>query len=193
MKSRITVSNLLADWSSGNTSARDELMPLVYDELRKLARHFMATERDGHSLQATALVNEAYLHLVDQTRVHWQGRAHFFALASQIMRHILVDYARNRGAQKRGGKVQRISLDEAMIVSSEKSPDLIVLDEALSRLGEIDPRKCRVVEMRFFGGLNFDEIAEVQGVSKATVERDWTSAKAWLYRAVAATGKGLFE
>jgi RNA polymerase sigma factor (TIGR02999 family) len=165
-------------------------MPLVYDELRKLARHYMAMERDGHSLQPTALVNEAYLRLVDQSRVKLQGRAHFFALASQVMRHILVDHARGKRRQKRGGDAQRVSLDAAMTVSNPKSPDLLVLDEALSRLGEIDSRKCQVVEMRYFGGLTFEDIAEALGISKATVERDWTSAKAWLYRSIAATDKG---
>jgi RNA polymerase sigma factor (TIGR02999 family) len=190
MTSQVRVTSLLADWSKGRVSARDELMPLVYDELRKLARHHMAMERDGHSLQATALVNEAYLRLVDQSRVQLQARAHFFALASQMMRHILVDHARGKRRQKRGGSAQRVSLDVAMTVSNQKSPDLLALDEALLRLGEIDSRKCQVVEMRYFGGLSFDDIAEVLGLSRATVERDWTSAKTWLYRSIAATGKG---
>jgi len=180
------ISVLLEDWSKGNALARDELMPLVYDELRRLARHYMAQERAGHSLQATALVNEAYLRLVDQRQVRWQGRAHFFALASQMMRRILVDHARRRRYAKRGGGAQQVSLDEAMIVSSKKDAELVALDDALTRLEAIAPRKSQVVELRYFGGLSLDEIAEVLKVSEVTVRRDWTTAKAWLYRAIAA-------
>jgi len=178
------ISILLEDWSQGNSLARDQLMPLVYDELRRLARHYMAHERMGHSLQATALVNEAYLRLVDHRQVHWQGRAHFFALASQMMRRILVDYARRRRYAKRGGGAQQVSLDEAMIVSSKKDAELVALDDALTRLEAIAPRKSQVVELRYFGGLSLEEIAKVLKVSEITVRRDWTTAKAWLYRAI---------
>jgi RNA polymerase sigma-70 factor (ECF subfamily) len=178
------ISVLLEDWSQGNSVARDELMPLVYDELRRLARHYMAQERAGHSLQATALVNEAYLRLVDQREVRWQGRAHFFALASQMMRRILVDHARRRRYAKRGGGAQQVSLDEAMLVSKKKDAELVALDDALTRLEAIAPRKSQVVELRYFGGLSLDEIAEVLKVSEITVRRDWTTAKAWLYRAI---------
>jgi len=176
------VSGLLAEWSGGNEAARDALIPLVYDELRRLAGHFMALERSGHSLQATALVHEAYLRLIDQRQVRWQGRAHFFALASRMMRRILVDYARSRHYAKRGGAAPRVSLDEAMIVSEEKTQDVIALDEALTRLAAIDFRKSQVVELRYFGGLSMEEIAEVLKISAVTVRRDWSTAKAWLYR-----------
>jgi RNA polymerase sigma factor (TIGR02999 family) len=190
MASRLKdVSVLLADWSQGNESARDELMPLVYNELRRLAGHYMKAERPGHSLQATALVNEAYLRLVDQRQVRWQGRAHFFALASQMMRRILVDYARRRRYAKRGGGGRQVELDEALIVSEEKSADVVALDDALTRLAAIAPRKSRVVELRYFGGLSMDEVAQVLNVSPVTVRRDWTTAKAWLYRAISGTGE----
>jgi RNA polymerase sigma factor (TIGR02999 family) len=175
---------LLADWNNGDETARDKLIPLVYDQLRRLAQRQMAQERPGHSLQATALVNEAYLLLVDQREVRWQNRAHFFALASQMMRHILVDYARKRHRAKRGGDRQQVSLDEAMIVSDERADELIALDDALSNLATVDPRRSRVVELRYFGGLSVEEAAEVLKVSPITVMRDWTTAKAWLYRAI---------
>ena len=176
------VSALLAAWSNGNEAARDALIPLVYDELRRLAGHYMALERSGHSLQATALVHEAYLRLIDQRQVRWQGRAHFFALASRMMRRILVDYARSRHYAKRGGAARRVSLDEAMIVSEEKTQDVVALDEALTRLATIDFRKSQVVELRYFGGLSMEEIAKVLKISAVTVRRDWSTAKAWLYR-----------
>ena len=175
-------SALLAAWSNGNEAARDALIPLVYDELRRLAGHYMALERSGHSLQATALVHEAYLRLIDQRQVRWQGRAHFFALASRMMRRILVDYARSRHYAKRGGAARRVSLDEAMIVSEEKTQDVVALDEALTRLATIDFRKSQVVELRYFGGLSMEEIAKVLKISAVTVRRDWSTAKAWLYR-----------
>jgi RNA polymerase sigma factor (TIGR02999 family) len=178
------VSVLLADWSEGNEEARDELMPLVYNELRRLAGHYMAMEHPGHSLQATALVNEAYLRLVDQRSVHWQGRAHFFALASHMMRRILVDYARRHQYAKRGGGARPVELDEAMIVSVEKAAQVVALDEALTRLAAIAPRKSQVVELRYFGGLSMDEIAKLLKISPVTVRRDWSTAKAWLYRAI---------
>ena len=183
------VSALLADWSNGNEAARDELIPLVYDELRRLAGHYMALERSGHSLQATALVNEAYLRLVDQRQVRWQGRAHFFALASRMMRRILVDHARKRHNAKRGGGAVRVLLDEAVIVSKEKAWDVVALDDALMRLAAIDPRKSEVVELRYFGGLSVDEIAEVLKISPVTVQRNWSTAKAWLYREIARENK----
>jgi len=185
------VSALLAEWSNGNEAARDELIPLVYDELRKLARHHMVHERNGHTLQATGLVNEAYLRLVDQRLVRWQGRAHFFALASHMMRRILVDHARKRHNAKRGGDVQRVLLDETVIVSKDKTRDICALDDALMRLAAIDPRKSQVVELRYFGGLNMDEIAEVLKVSPITVRRDWSTAKAWLYRALGAANRSV--
>jgi len=178
------VSALLADWSNGNEAARDELIPLVYDELRRLAGHYMALERSDHSLQATGLVNEAYLRLVDQRHVRWQGRAHFFALASQMMRRILVDHARKRHYAKRGGGARPAPLDEGMIVAGEKPADVLALDDALTRLAAIAPRKSQVVELRYFGGLTVEEVAEVLKVSEVTVRRDWTTAKAWLYRAI---------
>jgi RNA polymerase sigma factor (TIGR02999 family) len=183
------VSALLADWSNGSKTARDELIPLVYDELRRLAGHYMALERNGHSLQATALVNEAYLRLVDQRQVRWQGRAHFFALASRMMRRILVDYARSRHYAKRGGAARRVSLEDAMVVSKEKASDVVALDDALTRLSAIDIRKSRVVELRYFGGLTMEEIAEVLEISEITVRRDWSTAKAWLYREIGVAGK----
>jgi RNA polymerase sigma factor (TIGR02999 family) len=175
------VSALLADWSNGNEAARDELMPLVYDELRRLAGHYMSLERKDHSLQATALVNEVYLRFVDQRQVRLQGRAHFFAMASWMIRRILVDYARRAHYAKRGGAARRVSLDEAMIVSKEKAADVVVLDDALTRLAAID--------LRYFGGLSMDEIAKVLQISEVTVRRDWSTAKAWLYRAIGGTNK----
>jgi RNA polymerase sigma factor (TIGR02999 family) len=183
------VSALLTDWSRGNEAARDELMPVVYNELRRLAGYYMAQERNDHSLQATALVHEAYLRLVDQRHVRWQGRAHFFAIASQMMRRILVDYARSRHYAKRGGGERPVLLDEAMVVSEEKAADVVALDEALTHLAAISPRKSQVVELRYFGGLSMEEVAEVLKVSAVTVRRDWTTAKAWLYRAIRGTDK----
>jgi RNA polymerase sigma factor (TIGR02999 family) len=173
---------LLAAWSNGDQSARDQLIPLVYDQLRRMAHRHMAQERPGHSLQATALVNEAYLRLVDQREVRWQNRAQFFAIASQMMRHILVDYARKRHRAKRGGRAQQVSLNEAMAVTDARAADLIALDEALTSLASIDPRRSLVVELRYFGGLSVEETAEVLKVSPLTVMRDWRTAKAWLSR-----------
>ena len=178
------VSALLADWSNGDETARDELIPLVYGQLRRLAQRHMAQERPGHSLQATALVNEAYLRLVDQRQVRWQNRAHFFALASQMMRRILVDHARGRHRAKRGDGAHQVSLDEAMMVSGEQAAELVALDDALTGLAAIDPRRSQVVELRYFGGLSVEETAEVLKVSPVTVMRDWSTAKAWLYRAI---------
>ena len=183
-KSTEGVTQLLIAWSEGNQAALDRLAPLVHQELHRLARRCMSRERPGHTLQTTALVNEAYLRLVDQKQVRWQNRTHFFAIAAQLMRRILVDYARRRRYQKRGGGALQVSLAEAESLPHERATDLVALDEALDRLAEIDPRKCQVVELRFFGGLNIEETAEVLKVSPTTVEREWVMAKAWLHRAV---------
>ncbi len=178
----VQMTQLLVDWSNGDKEALDKLMPFVYQELHRLAHLYMRKENAGHALQTTALVNEAYMKLIDQNRVQWQNRAHFFAIASQMMRRILVDYARKKLYAKRGGETVHVSLDEALILSNEKAPDLVILDEALTNLAEMDERRSRVVELRFFGGLTVDETAEVLKVSSDTVLRDWALAKAWLYR-----------
>jgi len=157
---------------------------LVYEELRRLAHQCIRRERPGHTLQTSALLNEAYLRLVDQKNIHWQDRAHFFGIAARLMRQVLVDYARKRGYAKRGGDAHRVPLDEAMIVSAERAADVVALDDALKSLAEIDPRQSQIVELRFFGGLSIEETAEVLAVSPGTVMRDWTLAKAWLRRAV---------
>ena len=174
------VTALLADWSDGDEAALGQLTPLVYDELRRLAHHFMGGQRADHTLQTTALVSEAYLRLADQTNPSWQNRAHFFAVAARAMRQILVNYAKSNTAQKRGGGALKIELDEAAIVSPEQSAEIVDLHEALERLATLDPRKAHVVELKYFGGLNHDEIAEVMKVSSVTVRRDWVFAKAWL-------------
>ena len=173
---------LLLAWGRGDETALDQLIPLVHDELRRLARRHMAGERPGHTLQATALVNEAYLRLIEVNQVRWQNRAHFFAMASRVMRRILVDAARARGYQKRGGGAPTVSLDEALLVSGEPRQDLIALDDALNALAAFDLRKSQVVEMRFFGGLSVEETAEALHVSADTVMRDWRLAKVWLAR-----------
>ena len=178
------VTQLLIDWSQGNQAALDKLMPLVDRELHRLAHHYMLREKPGHTLQTTALVNEAYLKLIDQREVHWKNRAHFFALSAQLMRRILVDHARKRKYAKRGGDAHRISLHEVMAVSHERGSDLIALDDALEKLTNIDPRKAKVVELRFFGGLSVQETAEALDVSPLTVKRDWKMAKAWLYNSL---------
>jgi RNA polymerase sigma-70 factor, ECF subfamily len=176
------ITQLLRDWSNGDRDAPAELMPLVYRELRRLADSYMSHERDGHTLQPTALVNEAFLRLIDQTRVNWQNRAHFFGIAAQLMRRILLDYARAHKTEKRGGVVKRLSLDEVAILPAQRAADLIALDEALQELARFDERKSQIVELRFFGGLGVDETAEVLGIHRATVLRDWAVAKAWLHR-----------
>ncbi len=181
------VTQLLVAWSNGDSSARDALMPLVHDELRRLAHRYMGRERGNHTLQTSALVNEAYLRLIDQKDVHWQNRAHFFGIAARIMRRILVDYARKRGFAKRGGNVQPVPFDEAMIVSPERAAEVVALDDALNGLAELDQRKSQIIELRFFGGLSIEETAEVLGVSPGTVMRDWTFAKAWLRREITGT------
>ena len=177
------VSRLLQAWSGGDSGALDRLTPIVYDELRRLARRHLRGERNGHSLQPTALVNEASVRLVDLTRIQWQDRAHFFAVSAQVMRRILVDRARRRNA-KRGRGLPHISLDDAVVVAPEPSLDLVALDEALQALARVDARKAQVVEMRFFGGLSVEESAAVLQVSPVTVMRDWRTAKAWLHREV---------
>ena len=178
------VSELLVAWSEGDQAALDQLTPLVYDELHRLARRYMRRESPGHTLQTSALVNEAYLKLVDQREVRWQNRSHFFGIAAQLMRRILVDHARSLGRAKRGGNAHRMSLDATVIMSKEGAVDLVAIDEALGKLAEFDPQKSRIVEMKFFGGLNTDEVAECLHVSARTIEREWRKAKAWLKAAL---------
>jgi RNA polymerase sigma-70 factor (ECF subfamily) len=175
------ITQLLEEWSSGNQTALDRLYPLVYDELRRLARQYMRREKQGHTLQTTALINEAYVRLVDQKDVHWANRAHFFAISAQIMRRILIDHARRNLYAKRGGGAQRVSLDDNATFADSAS-ELILLDEALRSLAELDPRRSQVVELRYFGGLNNVEIAGVLQISENTVTRDWNMARAWLYQ-----------
>lgn len=179
-----TITELLVAWGDGDKEALDQLVPLVEAELRRLARGYMRGERQGHTLQTSALVNEAYLKLVEQKYMRWQNRAHFLAICAQLMRRILVDYARQRQSQKRGGGAPQVTLAEAESLSDERTTDLVALDEALTSLAELDPRRAQVVELRFFGGLNIEETAEVLKVSPTTVERDWTVAKAWLHKTV---------
>lgn len=174
------ISLLLQAWRGGDEAALGTLMPLVYGELHRLAHRYMMHERAGHTLQTTALVNEAYLRLIDAKRVEWQDRTHFFAICASLMRRILVDFARSRGYQKRGGNMRKVSLDESLLVSPEPDVDLVKLDDALNALAEFDPRKAKVVELRFFGGLSEEEVAEVLKVSRDTVKRDWRLAKVWL-------------
>jgi RNA polymerase sigma factor (TIGR02999 family) len=178
------VTQWLVAWSNGDSAALDQLIPLVHEELRRLARRYMGQERrrehHGVTLQTTALVNEAYLRLIDTRDVQWESRAHFFAIAARLMRRILVDYARSRNRAKRGGAAQRVSLEEAAVFSAERAPDLVALDDALDALAKIDERKGRVVELRFFGGMSVEETAYALGVSSETVMRDWRLAKSWL-------------
>ena len=176
------VTQLLIDWSSGNKAALDELMPLVHDELRRLARRHMARERRDHTLQTSALINEAYLRLVDQKDLQWQNRAHFFAVAAQVMRHILIDHARRYHYTKRGAGAQKIALDEAAIFTEPRAAEFVALDDALAALATLDPRRSEIVELRFFGGLSIEETAEVLKISSPTVQREWRAAKAWLSR-----------
>ena len=178
------VGELLRAWSDGDASALERLTPIVYKELHRLARRYMRGERAGHSLQTTALVNEAYLRLVCYDRMQWQNRSHFFAVSAQLMRRILVDHARRHNL-KRGGGVPHVSLDEAAVVGGNRAADLVALDDAMNTLARFDRRKAQVVEMRFFGGLSVEETADVLKVSAATVMRDWNTAKAWLYRELA--------
>ena len=176
------VTRILHDWSGGDRNAPERLMPFVYDELRRLARSFLVRERDTHTLQPTALVHEAYVRLVDQTRVNWQNRAHFYGIASSMMRRVLIDHARAHATDKRGGGAVHLSLDDVQVPLEQRAADFVALDEALERLSQFDERKCRVVEMRFFGGLSDEEIAAVLGVTTRTVLRDWKKARLWLYR-----------
>lgn len=178
------VTQLLLAWGNGNQAALEKLMPLVYEELHRLAHHYMQRERSGHTLQTTALVNEVYFRLVDQKHVHLQNRAHFFAISAQLMRRILVDHARSHQSAKRGGGAQQVSLDEGAVLAQEQAADLIALDDALLNLAAIDERKSRIVELRFFGGLSVDETAAALKTSPRTVMREWSMAKAWLYRAI---------
>jgi RNA polymerase sigma factor (TIGR02999 family) len=178
--SRPDVTELLLQWSQGDKSAEDRLLPLVYDELRRRAASYLRRERPGHTLQATALVHETYLALVNQRRVHWQNRAHFIGLAAQLMRRILVEHARRHHAAKRGGDKLQVTLDDALELSTERDLDLVALDESLTALHALDPQQSRIVELRFFGGLTVDETAAALGVSARTVDREWRMAKAWL-------------
>jgi RNA polymerase sigma-70 factor, ECF subfamily len=181
-RSRLHVTELLLAWGSGDRSALDELVPLVHQELRRLARSQMRGERDNHTLQTTALVNEAFLRLIDLRRIRWQDRAHFLALSAQLMRRVLVDHARTRNYRKRGGGAATVALDDVAVAVPERAADLVALDEALEDLARVDPRKSRVVELRFFGGLSVEETAGALNVSPETVMRDWRLAKVWLLR-----------
>ncbi|HKY43765.1 MAG TPA: sigma-70 family RNA polymerase sigma factor [Pyrinomonadaceae bacterium] len=179
------ITQLLAEWSDGNQAALDELYPLVYEELHRLARRYMSRERKGHTLQTTALINEAYVRLVDQKNVRWANRSHFFAISAQIMRRILIDHARRHAYAKRGGGAKQVSLEEAAIVAPDQASELVRLDEALKTLAKMDERRSYVVELRYFGGLSNEEIAGVLKVSENTVTRDWNLARAWLYQQLA--------
>jgi len=184
------VTRLLRNWSGGDTHALDQLTPVVYDELRRLAASYMRRERQDHTLQSTALVNEAYLKLVDQKNVVWQNRAHFFGIAAQMIRRILVDHARAHKAEKRGGGAGVLSLDEAIGVPEKRDVEILALNDALTRLTEMDPQQGRIVELRFFTGLSIEETAEVVGVSPATVKREWAAARAWLFREISRKPEG---
>src|SRR5215471_6568896 len=187
--SQTGVTELLVDWSKGDQEALNKLIPLVYDELHKLASRHLRRERPDHTLQTTALVHEAYLKLVDQRNAHWENRVQFFAVAAQLMRRILVDYARSHRASKRGGDVYKLSIDEAVIASEEKDAELLALDEALNHLESIDPQQSRVVELRVFAGLTLEETAKALNISPRTVRREWSMAKAWLHREIRSNEK----
>ena len=180
-KATDNLTDLLLKWSNGDKAALEKLMPLIHGELRRLAHRYMRRERDGHTLQTTALVNEAYLRLVNRKRMQWQNRAHFFAIAAESMRSILVDHARSQASAKRGGRAGKIEFDEALVVSQDRAAEVVAVDEALRRLAEIDPLQSRLVELRFFGGLTIEETAKVLGLSPATIKREWGTAKAWLF------------
>lgn len=182
------ITHLLVDWSNGNEFALDQLMPLVYEELRQMARRYMRRQPSGHTFQTTELIHEAYLKIAKQDDQNWQNRAHFFGVAAQAMRHILVDYARSKNSQKRGGGLaEKITLEENLVVSTNRSEEIVALDDALKQLAILDERKSRVVEMKFFGGLNIEEIAEVLKTSPETVKRDWRFARTWLLRELSGT------
>src|SRR5262245_7174228 len=183
----LQITELLLAWGDGNQAALEELMPLVYDELRKVAARHLRRQRPGHSLQTTALVNEAYLRLIDSSQVRWQNRAHFFAVSAQLMRRILVDFARSRSNLKRGAGAERVTLDDALLITPERGADLLALDDALTRLAGLNPRQAQVVELRYFGGLNEEEAAEALKVSLRTIQRDWNLARLWLYRELSKT------
>ncbi len=176
------VTQLLRAWCGGDQAALNRLMPLIHDELHRLAHHYMLRERAGHTLQTTALVNEAYLRLINADRIPWQNRAHFFAISANLMRRVLVDFARSRGYQKHGGNAVKVELDEGRMPSPGRGAEVLAIDDALNALAAFDPREAKVVELRFFGGLSEEEIAEVLGISARTVKRDWVVAKAWLKR-----------
>jgi RNA polymerase sigma factor (TIGR02999 family) len=178
------VTRLLLAWRDGDEAALEKLLPLVYEELHRLAARYMRRESPGHTLQTSALVNEAFLRLIDQQQVDWQNRAHFFGIAAQLMRRILLDHARSHTRAKRGGGARQVSFDEAAIVSGQRAAELIALDDALNALAAFDSRKSRIVELRFFGGLTNEEVAEVTGMSLRTIEREWRKAKAWLHHAI---------
>jgi len=178
------ITGLLLEWGSGDKAALDKLIPIVHKELRRMAHRYMRRERAGNTLQTSALINEAYIRLVDYNKVRWQDRAHFFAVAAQAMRRILVERARSRRRDKRGGAAQRVSLDEAADLATERAASIIALDDALTDLCAVAPRKGQIVELRYFGGLSIDQTAEILGVSSPTVQREWRAAKAWLYRAI---------
>ena len=178
------VTQLLFRWREGDREALEKLMPLVYDELRRLAHHYLRQERSDHTLQSTALVHEAYMRLAGQNPPQWQNRAHFFGIAAHLMRQILVEYARSRGAAKRGANAPRLALDEATALAQQTEVDVVALDRALQELSELDAQQGRIVELRFFAGLTIEDTSEVLGISPATVKRDWTTARAWLYRAM---------
>lgn len=176
------VTQLLLAWNSGDEAALDKLIPLVYEELRQVAKRYMRREREGHTLQTAALVNEVYLRLIDAKNVRWQDRAHFFAISAQLMRRVLVEFARRRGQIKRGGEARQISIEEALAVYRERNADVVALDDALTELAKLNTRQSRVVELRFFGGLTEEEIAEALKISPRTARNDWRLARAWLYR-----------
>ena len=184
---RERISQLLTDWAARDPAAREQLVPIVYEELRRLAHHYMRGERDGHTLQTTALVNEAYLRLAGINSVHWRDRAHFCAIAATLMRRVLVDYARQRGRDKRGAGISVTSLDEE-VLAPQPTVDVVALDDALERLATVDPQQSRVVELRFFAGLSVKETAVALGISPATVKRDWVTAKLWLYTELSSRG-----
>jgi RNA polymerase sigma factor (TIGR02999 family) len=182
MPSQNQITQILVDWGNGDEAALEKLTPLVYNELHRLARQYMRRERPGHTLQTSALVNEAFIRLIDWKNVKWQDRSHFFAVSARLMRRILVDFARSRNYAKRGGAARNVTLEEANVVSREKSADIVALNDALDSLARLNERQGRVVELRFFGGLELEEIAEVLEVSVGTVRRDWSLARAWLHR-----------
>ena len=182
MSASYEVTRLLLDWGNGNDAARDELMPLIYSELRQVAEKYLNQERPGHTLQPTALVHEAYIRLVEQTHPEWKSRAHFFAVASQVMRQVLVDHARSKSAAKRGSGCVTLTFDEAIALPQTSQVDVVALDDALSSLSSMDPRQAQIVDLRFFGGLSIEDTAQVLGISPATVNREWSTARMWLQR-----------